>query len=66
MVTETMLNNHNTTADEIYVDRDGVMGVDLNDEAMNMMQFQKAYSASCRLMTTFDTMLDKLINGTAI
>ena len=42
------------------------MGVDLNDEAMNMMMFQKAYSAACRLMTTYDSMLDRLINGTAI
>ncbi len=65
-ITETMLMNYNTTADELYVDRDSVMGVDLNDEAMNMMQFQKAYSAACRLMTTYDTMLEKLINGTAM
>ncbi len=65
-ITETMLNNYNVTADELYVDRDSVMGVDLNDEAMNMMQFQKAYSAACRLMTTYDDMLERLINGTAV
>jgi flagellar hook-associated protein 1 FlgK len=65
-ITETMLSNYNSTADELYVDRDAVMGVDLNDEAMNMMQFQKAYSAACRLMTTYDGMLEKLINGTAV
>ena len=40
------------------------MGVDLNDEAMNLMQYQKAYQAACRLMTTYDEMLNKLINGT--
>jgi flagellar hook-associated protein 1 FlgK len=65
-ITGTMLNNYNATADSLYVDRDAVMGVDLNDEAMNMMQFQKAYSAACRLMTTYDEMLEKLINGTGI
>ena len=65
-ITETMLNNYNTTADELYVDRDAVMGVDLNDEAMNMMQYQKAYSAACRLMTTYDDMLERLINGMAV
>ena len=65
-ITESMLNNYNATADELYINRDAVMGVDLNDEAMNMMMFQKAYSAACRLMTTFDSLLDKLINGTAI
>ena len=62
----TMLNNYNVTADELYVDRDAVMGADLNDETMNMMQFQKAYSAACRLMTTFDSMLERLINNMAI
>ena len=65
-ITSTMLDNYNVTAEELYLDRDAVMGVDLNDETMNMMQFQKAYSAACRLMTTFDSMIDKLVNGTAI
>ena len=62
----TMLDNCTISADKLYVDRDGVMGVDLNDEAMNLMRYQKSYAAACRLMTTFDEMLDKLINGTAV
>lgn len=45
-------------------ERQSVSGVDLNDEAMNMMTFQKSYAAACQLMTTLDSMLDKLINGT--
>ena len=65
-ITKSMLNNYTATADEIYNSRDSVMGVDLNDEAMNMMMFQKAYAAACRLMTTYDGLLDKLINGTAV
>ena len=39
-------------------------GVDLNDEALSMMTFQKSYAAACQLITTLDSMLDKLINGT--
>ncbi|MGE4275700.1 MAG: flagellar hook-associated protein FlgK [Lawsonibacter sp.] len=62
--TTAMLENYSASADELYVDRDAVSGVDLNDEAMGMMQYQKSYSAACRLMTTVDEMLDKLINGT--
>lgn len=62
--TTAMLQNYTASADEIYVDREAVSGVDLNDEAMGMMQYQKSYSAACRLMTTIDDMLDKLINGT--
>ncbi len=64
MTTEAMYQNYTTTTDELYTDRDSVSGVDLNDEAMNLMQFQKSYSAACRLMTTIDELLDKLINGT--
>ena len=51
---------------ELDSSRDGVSGVDLNDEAMNMMQYQKAYSAACRLMTAVDEALDRLINNTGI
>lgn len=51
---------------EIEYSREGVSGVDLNDEAMNLMQFQKAYSAACRLMTVVDEALDRLINNTAM
>jgi len=40
--------------------------VDLNDEAMNLMQYQKAYSAACRLMTTIDEALERLVNNTAM
>lgn len=64
--TELMLQNYMQLQDDLYVKRESVSGVDLNDEAANMMQFQKSYSAACRLMTTVDEMLDKLINGTAI
>ncbi len=45
--------------------RQSISGVDLNDEATSMMQFSKSYSAACRLLTTIDSMLDTLINGTA-
>ena len=42
------------------------MAPKLNDEAMNMMQYQKAYTAACRLMTAVDEALDRLINNTGI
>lgn len=51
---------------EIDTSRDGVSGVDLNDEAMNMVQYQKAMNAAMRLMTTIDEALDRLINNTGI
>lgn len=60
------LDTHYTTLVEIDTSRDGVSGVDLNDEAMNMMQFQKAMNAAMRMMTVVDEALDRLINNTGI
>ena len=60
------LNNSYIQQVEIDTNRDGVSGVDLNDEAMNMMQYQKAMNAAMRLMTVVDEVLDRLINNTGI
>ena len=57
-------NSFSTKALSLDNDRSSVSGVDLNEEATNMMQYQKSYSAACQLLTTLDSMLDKLINGT--
>ena len=64
MTTDTILNNYTVTAGDIYVDREGVTGVDLNDEATNLMVYQKAYTAACRLMSVLEEALDSLINST--
>ncbi|MGI5962408.1 MAG: flagellar hook-associated protein FlgK [Lawsonibacter sp.] len=61
MATESVLNNYAITYDEVYTDRDSVSGVDLNDEATNLMVYQKAYSAACRLMTVLEEALDALM-----
>lgn len=62
--TTTMLNTYYNSAVELETSRDSVSAVDLNDEATGLIQYQKSYSAACRLMTTIDQALDKLINGT--
>ena len=64
--TMEVLDNYYSSAEELDLGRMSVSGVDLNDEAISMMQLQKSYSASCRLLTTLDEILDKLINGTGI
>ena len=61
-----MLTNYVASATELNTSRDSVSGVDLNDEAASLMQYQKSYAAACRLMTTLDEALDKLINGTGV
>ncbi len=62
--TATLYSNTTTQALVLENSRQSVSGVDLNDEATNMMVFQKSYAAACQLMTTLDSMLDKLINDT--
>ena len=64
--TQIMLDNYYTSAVELDTGRDSVSSVDLNDETVNMIQYQKSYSAACRLMTALDETLDKLINGTGV
>jgi len=40
-----------------------VAGVNLDEEAANMMKYQRAYQAATRVMTAYDEMLDKVINS---
>ena len=49
-------------AESVESDRMGVSGVSLNEEGINMMTYNKAYSALGRLMTTMDEQLDMIIN----
>ena len=64
--TEGMLKSSYETALSIDTQRDAVSSVDFNDEAMNLMMYAKSYNAACRLMTTIDSVLDKLINNTGM
>lgn len=64
--TGTILDTYYASSVELDTDRSSVSSVDLNDEAMNLMQYSQSYNAACRLMTTLDSMLDKLINGTGV
>ena len=52
--------------DQVDSRRQSVSGVSLDEEMSDMIKFQHAYSAAARYMTTFDELLDKLINGTGV
>lgn len=55
-----------TAADSINTSRDSVSGVDLNEEGINLMQYQKSFAAACRMMTALDECMDKVINGMGV
>jgi flagellar hook-associated protein 1 FlgK len=42
--------------------QDEVMGVDMNEEVANLIQYQHTYQASARYFSTINTMLDTLLN----
>ena len=46
--------------------RSSYSGVNTDEEMTNMVEFQHAYEASARFMTTIDSMLDTLINHTGL
>ena len=64
--TSTIYETYATSADEINTSRDSVSGVDLNDEGINLLQYQKSFSAACRLMTALDEAMDTVINGMGV
>lgn len=43
--------------------RESVTGVSLDEEAANLMKYQRSYQACIRVMTAVDEMLDRIING---
>lgn len=61
-----MLDNQKALVDQVDSRRQSVSGVSLDEEMANMIKFQHAYAAAARVMTTFDQLLDKVINGMGV
>jgi flagellar hook-associated protein 1 FlgK len=57
---------HDDILEQIDSRRQSTSGVSLDEELSNMITFQHAYNAAARAMTTFDEMLDKIINGMGV
>lgn len=55
-----------TTQSDLMVElenmRQSVMGVNLDEEMANMVQFQQSYNASAKMLQTMNDMLDTIIN----
>lgn len=64
--TKNLLDNHVTVINTIAQSKDQVSGVSLDEEGVNLMQYQQSFTAASRLMTTLDEVLDKLINSTGV
>ncbi|MEK8131735.1 flagellar hook-associated protein FlgK [Paenibacillus filicis] len=58
--------NQQILVDQVESQRSAVSGVSLDEEMANMIKFQHAYNAAARSLTTFDEMLDKVINSMGV
>ncbi|MGN0318268.1 MAG: flagellar hook-associated protein FlgK [Lachnospira sp.] len=60
------LANYNNLQSTIQNQRLSVMGVDIEEEAMDLVKFQQAYNLSSKMMTVMNQLYDKLINYTGV
>ena len=58
--------NQRVLVDQVDARRQSVSGVSLDEEMANMIKFQHAYNAAARVMTVYDEILDRIINGMGV
>jgi flagellar hook-associated protein 1 FlgK len=63
---QEMGSNQQLVVDQLNTRVQEVSGVSIDEEATNMIQYQHAYQAAARVITTMDEMLNTLINGTGL
>ena len=49
--------------DQAQAARDSISGVNLDEEAANMLRFQQAYQAAAQVISTADTMFQSLLSA---
>ncbi len=59
---DTFSNSQNNIIDTIKNQRLSISGVDLDEEAMNLVRFQNAYNLSAKAVSVMDEIYDRLIN----
>ncbi|HOL55758.1 MAG TPA: flagellar basal body rod C-terminal domain-containing protein, partial [bacterium] len=61
-----LLENQSALVDAIEKERESVSGVSIDEEVINMIRYQNAFSAASRVLTTMDEMLSILIEKTGV
>jgi len=59
---KALATNQSLLVTQLTTNRESLSGVSLDEEAANMIRFQRAYEASARMITVMDEMLDKIVN----
>lgn len=60
------LSVYTSVLSEISDNRDSVSGVNLDEEGVSLLQYQRSYTAAARLMTTLDEALETLLSDTGV
>ena len=58
-----VVDNQNTMLTELENSRLSVSGASLDEEMANLIQYQHAYSANAKIISTVDELLDVVVNG---
>lgn len=56
--------DYSSAVQAVSEQRDAISGVNMDEEISNMLNFQRAYEAASRVITTVDEMMDRIINHT--
>ena len=64
--TKTFINNYNSLKNAIQTQRDSVSGVDEDEEALDLLKFQKAYNLSSKVIQILTEIYDRLILETGV
>lgn len=59
----TVVQNQTTLLNSFQQSRDSTSGVSLDEEMTNLIQYQHAYQANAKVISTLDQLLDVVING---
>ncbi|MBC7346628.1 MAG: flagellar hook-associated protein FlgK [Clostridia bacterium] len=62
---QRMVENQNVLVEQLNKRKESISGVSLDEEMVNLIQYQYAYQAAARVITVVDEMLDTLINRMA-
>ncbi|MHB1159383.1 MAG: flagellar hook-associated protein FlgK [Chloroflexota bacterium] len=61
-----MTTNQGLLVDRLVENRESFSGVSLDEEATNVIRYERAYQAAARVMNAMDEMLETLVNGVGI
>ncbi len=62
----SLYKNYNNLKTTIHNQRLSVMGVDTDEEAMDLVKFQQAYNLNSKMLSVMNQIYDKLINQTGV